>query len=98
MPGYVFKAGEPISQFASVVGVYGLSAIVFAVAASFALLVSPRGRKKWPAVAGVMALVGLYGYGSHRLNSSEISYVENVKLRIVHANIPQRDKFDRDKY
>ena len=98
LPGYVFKAGDPISQFASAVGVYGLSAIVLAVAASLALLVSPDGRKKWPAIAGVMALVGLYGYGSLRLNSSETSYVENVKLRIVHAKIPQQDKFDRDKY
>jgi len=98
LPGYIFHAGEPISQIASLVGVYGLSAIAMAIVAAFAILISPDGRRKWPAIVGVLALMGMYGYGTHRLGSSETKYVEDVKLRIVHARIPQRDKFDSDKY
>jgi len=39
-----------------------------------------------------------FGYGTWRLGQADIKYVDGVKLRIVHANIPQRDKFDPGKY
>ncbi|RZV45084.1 MAG: apolipoprotein N-acyltransferase [Acidimicrobiales bacterium] len=98
LPGYVFEAGKPVSQFASVVGVYGLSALILFLSAALAVLMSPNRREVWPAVASVSVLAGLYGYGHNRLENSETAYVEDVTLRIVHARIPQRDKFDSDKY
>lgn len=98
LPGYIFQAGQPISQFASLVGIYGLSALTLFGAAALALLISPDHRKKWPAALSVLVLLCIYGYGTLRLQSTEEGYVEGVKLRIVHAKIPQRDKFDPDKY
>ncbi|MCF6275354.1 MAG: apolipoprotein N-acyltransferase [Robiginitomaculum sp.] len=97
LPGYVFPAGKPISQIASIVGIYGLTALVFFISASLALWIDRK--QKWLAFAAAAAvLLTCYGYGSLRLGQADIQYVENVKLRIVHANIPQRDKFDPDKY
>lgn len=98
LPGYIFQAGKPISQIASFFGVYGLSALVLFITAALALLISPDQRRKWPAVLSVMALLCIYGYGSNRLQNADVQYVEGVKLRIVHAKIPQRDKFDPQKY
>lgn len=98
IPGYIFQAGKPISQFASVVGIYGLSILVLFIAASMALFISPETRKKTPAVLSILVLLGLYGHGALRLQNAETGFVDGVKLRIVHAKIPQRDKFDPKKY
>ncbi len=97
LPGYIFPAGKPISQIAYLVGIYGLTALVFLLSACVAIWISRK--QKWlPLVMGATLLVSCYAYGVLRLNKAEIQYVENVKLRIVHANIPQRDKFNPAKY
>ena len=102
LPGYVFAAGKPISQIASVTGVYGLTALMFFVAASLALCfdrVDIANKKKYiPFTVSLLMLGTGFVYGSMRLNKADIQYVEGVKLRIVHANIPQKDKFDGSKY
>jgi len=97
LPGYIFAAGKPISQTASMVGIYGLTALVFFLAAALALWVS-QPKKYVPFAIGLAVVVFSFGYGSWRLGQAEIQYVDGVKLRIVHANIPQRDKFDPAKY
>ena len=42
LPGYVFAAGKPVSQIASYVGIYGVSALVLFLAASVSILVSEK--------------------------------------------------------
>jgi len=97
LPGYIFAAGKPISQIASVVGIYGVTALVFILSAAAALLIERR--RQWlPMAVSVLVLMACFGYGTLRLAKSDIQYVDGVKLRIVHANIPQRDKFDPNKY
>lgn len=97
LPGYIFPAGKAISQIASIVGIYGLTALVFFLSASLALWVNQK--QKWGSFAlSALLLATCFGYGTLRLANAEIRYVEGVKLRIVHANIPQRDKFDPTKY
>ena len=98
LPGYVFEAGKPVSQLASIVGIYGLSAIVLFAAASLALLIAPDQRKKGPVTISIIVFLSAYGLGYMRLQNAQVEYVEGVKLRIVHANIPQRDKFDLEKF
>ncbi len=99
LPGYIFAAGNPVSQFASTVGIYGLSALVLFLSAAFALFISER---KWfPFAMSATCLLGVFIYGLLKLSAApidKIQYVKNVHLRIVHANIPQRDKFDPSKY
>jgi apolipoprotein N-acyltransferase len=97
LPGYIFPAGKPISQIASIVGIYGITALVFILSAALALLIERR--QQWlPIVMSFVVLIACYGYGAVRLSASDIQYEADVKLRIVHANIPQRDKFDPNKY
>ncbi|HFB55178.1 MAG TPA: apolipoprotein N-acyltransferase [Hellea balneolensis] len=95
LPGYIFPAGKPISQIASVIGIYGLSAVAVYVSAALAALLY---RRFVPAVGSALLLISLSGFGYIRLKNADVQMVEGVKLRIVHANIPQRDKFDPQKY
>ena len=98
LPGYVFPAGKPISQAAVYIGIYGLSALVLFLAGALALALSSKPRKIIPSLVGVVVLGGLYTMGAMRLGGAKIEYVEGVKLRIVHANISQKDKFIAEKY
>ncbi len=95
LPGYIFPAGKPISQFAAVIGIYGLTMLVFYLAAVLALAAQRRYK---PLLAGIFVLAGIFIFGSFRLGAAQIDYVPEVNLRIVHANIPQRDKFDPENY
>ncbi len=97
LPGYIFAAGKPVSQTASIVGIYGLTALVLFLSAATALWIA-RTKKYVPLALTLSIVVLSFGYGSWRLNQADIEYVDGVKLRIVHANIPQSDKFDRNKY
>ncbi|PHR60640.1 MAG: apolipoprotein N-acyltransferase [Robiginitomaculum sp.] len=99
LPGYVFAAGKPVSQIASYVGIYGVSALVLFLSAAVSILVSER--KFIPFYICATVFLGVVWFGNTRLNSAPIEstkYVEGVKLRIVHANIAQKDKFDPEKY
>lgn len=99
LPGYVFAAGQPVSQIANIVGIYGVSALVIFLAVGLALVISER--RFVPFVIGLIVFASVYAYGAVRLRSApiaDIEYVENVKLRIVHADISQQDKFDDSKY
>lgn len=97
LPGYIFPAGKPISQVAFPLGIYGLTALVFFLSACLALWLDRK--QKWQPFAVSALLVAIcFGYGTLRLNKADIQYVDGVKIRIVHANIPQRDKFDPNKY
>ena len=97
LPGYIFAAGKPISQIASIVGIYGLTALVFFLSASVALWIQRK--QRWlPFAVSVALVASCFSYGMLRLSRADIQYVDGVKLRIVHANIPQRDKFDPGKY
>ncbi len=97
LPGYIFAAGKPISQTASMVGIYGVTALVFFLSAAAALWMA-KPKKYVPFVFGLAIVALSFGYGSWRLDRAEVQYVAGVKLRIVHTNIPQRDKFDPAKY
>ena len=96
LPGYIFEAGKPVSQIASIVGIYGVSALVLFLSASLALAIS--GRKFIQFGAALAVLASTYAFGAARLKNASVEYVPGVKLRIVHANIPQKDKFDPNKY
>ncbi|MEE9272790.1 MAG: apolipoprotein N-acyltransferase [Robiginitomaculum sp.] len=98
LPGTVFEAGKPMSQIASIVGVSGLSALVLFSAGALALLLQGKNRKFIPATTSALVLAVVYVFGALRLSNAVIEYVPNIKLRIVHANISQRDKLDPNKY
>lgn len=92
----------PVAQAASVVGVYGLSLVAVAVAAMPAVLAAPGpvSRPRGAAVAMAVAVavpLAIGGAGGLRLASHPTEMVDGVTLRLVQANIDQRDKWKADR-
>lgn len=94
--GYIFAAGKPVSQIAAIIGIYGLTAIVFLLAGLISASFKPVMRKPALIIASAI-LSGLYGYGYMRLKNAKSEFVDNVRLRIVHVAIDQSDAFDSEK-
>ena len=93
LPGEAWRAGSAPSQMASVVGAYGLSWITIALGASTALLWRPGRTRLAAGAAIVAALAGLYGFGALRLANAQAAAVEAPMVRLVQANIDQKDKW-----
>ena len=98
LPGYVWIDWQPILQVASVIGLYGLTFLTLAIAASPAAIVmrdgqSPRRAAAVPAVA-LVAILALAAWGMQRVPGTPSPSVPDVRLRLVQANIPQVEKWD----
>ncbi len=98
--GYAYTAPLPLAQIVSVIGVYGLTLWVVALSALPAVMTvdaNERGDGPWRQSIGALVtalfLVGLWGYGSLRLSAYPLSYVDDVKMRIVQVSVPQREKW-----
>ncbi|HET9160142.1 MAG TPA: apolipoprotein N-acyltransferase [Caulobacteraceae bacterium] len=94
LPGETWRAGSAPSQFASVVGAYGMTWITLAIAAAPALLLERATRKTalWINACALAALVLLYGYGIVRL--SRPVQASGPLVRVVQANVAQSAKYD----
>lgn len=96
LPGYIWVAGQPVSQSAAFIGVYGLSALTLYICAAPAALGGPdKGvARVAPLVAAFVILAVLYAGGLGRLARAQDETVDGVALRIVQAQISQREKWD----
>ncbi len=92
LPGYVFKGGEFMSQSASIFGTYGLSLLVLIVSALLARFIWGKSRGSLVLLFVLLASNFIFGYV--RLSSTQLDYVDNVKLRIVQVPFDQKDKMD----
>lgn len=92
LAGYTFEPGGWGSQTASLVGIYGLTMLVYAVSASLGLA-WVTGRKR-NAVAGLGMLAIVFGFGAIRLHSAELDYHSDVRLRIVSVDFRQSEKIN----
>ncbi len=91
-PGSLWAAGGAVSQIASVVGIWGLTWITLAIAAS--LFTAREGRSGLGlAIVAVAALIGLYAYGAHRL-AQPAPPDAGPLLRVVQADVRQQSKYD----
>ena len=97
--GASWKAGSAGSQFAAVVGVYGLSLVTVAAVSAFGPLAGPGARKArtGAAVLGVMALAALLIGGAVRLAGARPAVTETV-VRIVQADVDQESKWTPEAY
>ena len=86
----------PVAQLASVLGVYGVSALVAFVNAAIAYVLLTSGRQKLTAIAMAMAVLAVVGgWGSWRVAEGSLTR-EGTPLRIglVQGNIAQEDKWN----
>jgi apolipoprotein N-acyltransferase len=89
--GYALTANDEMSQLASVIGVYGLTALGALLAMTPALIWPPdqRGltRRLVPFFAAIVVIAAQVGYGNYRLNSTDILERNDVRMRLVQPAI-----------
>ncbi len=101
LPGETWRAGDAISQMASLVGVYGLSFLtLFAAASPAASDRAARGPRRWLGpVLGAAVLLGMQAYGLARLGAPQAlpsaqARADGRTVRVVQANVAQAAKWD----
>ena len=94
--GYSQTTVLPIAQFASVVGVFGMSALVAQVSTALAYAAVSRSARSTFVVAATAAVViAVTLWGDRRLeNGRLISEGRQVRVALVQGNIPQDQKWD----
>ena len=96
--GSVWAASDVMVQSAALIGTYGLTLITVVAAASPVVLLD-RGAGARALIlpgVGLAILVAMLGYGVWRLAGAQVTVVPDTTLRIVQANIAQKDKWRRD--
>jgi apolipoprotein N-acyltransferase len=95
LPAYVWQGGSAISQSASIYGAWGLSLVSLLVLASPASLAGPAARlgRYVPVLAALLVLAGLYAWGARRLSDSAVTPMQDVRVRLVQIDMPQREKW-----
>jgi len=101
--GYALTWPLPVMQSVSVLGIYGLTLLCVAIFAGPLVLVANAGEHK-PAravlratVLAIVPLLALYGLGAWRLADGPVGMLDGVKVRVVQASVPQRDKWRPEK-
>jgi apolipoprotein N-acyltransferase len=97
--GASWAAGSAGSQFASVVGVYGLGLVTVAAVSSFGVLIGAGRRKARLGVAmgGLAVLASLVIFGAVRLSGAAAEPSDTV-VRIVQADVRQESKWSPEAY
>jgi apolipoprotein N-acyltransferase len=102
--GYALTWPLPMMQAAALVGVYGLTLLAVAIFAGPLVVIADaaRGtaRPRTAAIAGALGiapLLVLYGYGAWQLSDAPSPMLDGVRIRIVQASVPQRDKWRPEK-
>ncbi len=91
LPGYVWEAGEPMSQIASVVGIYGLTALTvlaFCMPATLITSVGAMEKRMIPSLAVALALGLAWGAGAQRLARAPQGPAEFV-VRVADSGLTQ---------
>lgn len=97
--GYVWAGAPAMMQVTALTGVLGLGLLTILAAAMPALLGGDdmtAGRRFF--IAGLATIVlplALWAGGTARLAGADVSVVPDVRLRLVQANIAQKDKWDQ---
>lgn len=93
--GETWRAGSAPSQWAAIVGAYGLTWITVALAAAPAVLLDDSPRRGRFIAAGVMvaSLAALYAVGELRLAGAPEPALNAPLVRIVQADIDQKEKW-----
>ena len=86
----------PVAQLASVLGVYGVSALVAFINASIAYAMLTNGRRRAASLAAaVVVLIGTAAWGTTRIADASLTTSSGTPIRVglIQANIAQEDKW-----
>ena len=94
--GYSLVTTLPIAQLASVVGVYGLSALLALVSTAAAFALIDRTPMRWRVVASTLCVVAAIAiWGEFRLRSSSLlTRGAPVRVGVLQGNIEQDEKWN----
>ena len=94
--GYSQTTVLPIAQFASVAGVFGMSALVALVSTALAYVVISRSSESIITVGVTAALLlGITVWGNRRLESNDLAgQGRQMRVALIQGNIPQEQKWD----
>ena len=95
LPAYIFEAGSRPSQIARWIGAYGLSALVLFISAALGQVLLSR-KYLWPFAASIVPIIGLYGIGHIRLSGADLTYHQDINLRIVSVPFKQSQMMTPD--
>ena len=86
------------AQIASIFGIYGLSLITILSSCSLYVFLNKGFYKSKSFLVIILNIPILLAtsWGAHKITNSNISYVDNVELRLVQPNINQKEKWDKD--
>ncbi|MFZ4120219.1 MAG: apolipoprotein N-acyltransferase [Caulobacterales bacterium] len=97
LPAYIWEAGGPISQTASVVGAYGLSGLTLLFAATPAAVLDGQAsalRRFGPLLVGALCFGVLWGTGLQRLDSALVALPGATPVvRVADPGLSQAEKW-----
>jgi apolipoprotein N-acyltransferase len=94
--GYSQVTTLPVAQVASLVGVYGLSALLALTSTAAAYVILDRGRTRWvfAGTAGLIVAASVV-WGNARLAASPLlTRGEPVRVAVIQGNVEQEQKWD----
>lgn len=92
LAGYAFAPGGWGSQMAFWIGIYGLTMLIYFVAAGFGAAWI-TGRVK-PALGAALVFTGLFAFGGIRLHGASVDFHPDIRLRLVSVAFRQSEKID----
>lgn len=105
--GYVWTATTETMQLASVIGTFGLSLLTVLLALSLALSVRVVKKEEnyvfeyayfKEIVSGVIIVaIALFGYGFYRITHTKLYIHDDMKVRLVQANVAEHHRWDTAK-
>lgn len=96
LPSYVWPPGEPISQLASLVGAYGLSALTLLLAAAPATLFDAQtnlSRRLAPVLAAAIMFALSWDWGARRLAEQLPVDSDRPVVRVADSGLTQAEKW-----
>lgn len=97
LPGYVWTPGEPVSQLASVIGIYGLSLITLLAGGALAVVAdrtASQAQRFGPALVMALAFGMIWGWGAQRLAHASVDPPGALPLvRVADSGLSQADKW-----